>query len=76
MKNASIINEIEDLLKFEMKLANRIGNKTLQITVPRAKLLLDSIRDYKSQIEKSKSKHITKDPAWFDMLDKKLLENF
>jgi len=70
----TIIDEIEDLLKFEMKLSDRVGTNTLQITKPRARLLLQRISDYKTKTKKAAK--INKTPAFFSYLDEKLLEKF
>ncbi|NBX75030.1 MAG: hypothetical protein EBQ92_00540 [Proteobacteria bacterium] len=68
----TIIDEIEGFLKFEMKLSDRVGTDTLQITKPRARLLLQQISDHKNKTKKEAK--INKTPAFFSHLDKKLLE--
>jgi hypothetical protein len=64
MNYSSIVSQIESLLSFEVKLAKRHDLDQIRITVSRAKTLLEDIRAIKNQIEKSKSKHVRREPAW------------
>ena len=67
MNADTIIQDVEALLSINVKTSERLGLSTLAlITVPRAKMMLRDIRLYKKAKERSKSKHITKEPAWLD----------
>lgn len=64
MNSATILKQVADLISFEMKLADRVGNDTLQITKARARQILLDIQAVQKEVSKSKSKHIRKEPAW------------
>ena len=77
MNADTIIQEMEALLSINIKTSERVGHATLSlITVARAKMLLQDIKAYKKEKEKSKSKHLKREEAVFSYLDKKLLESF
>jgi hypothetical protein len=64
MNSTIILQQVADLISFEMKISDRVGNNTLQITKPRARQILLDIRALQKEVSKSKSKHIHKEPAW------------
>jgi len=66
MKYANIVSDIEGMFSVLTKIADRVGNDTIEISNTRAKEILKEIRSIKSQEIKSQSKHIRKEPAWLD----------
>jgi hypothetical protein len=61
-----VIESIEPLLSICIKMADRIGNDEIRFSKTRAKELLRSIHSAKKLIEKSKSKHIRREPSWIE----------
>jgi methionine synthase II (cobalamin-independent) len=66
MKAESIIEELEALISAQIKTSNRHGLPTIQITTPRARMLMNDIQSYKKAKTKVMSKHIKKEPAWLN----------
>jgi hypothetical protein len=66
MKADSIIQQLEALISANLKMATRHGLETIQITTPRARMIMDDIRAYKAANIKAVSKHIRKEPAWLN----------
>jgi hypothetical protein len=66
MKAESIIQELEALISAQIKTSNRHGLPTIQITTPRAKMLMHDILAYKKEKSKVASKHIKKEPTWLN----------
>jgi hypothetical protein len=66
MKADSIIQELEALISATLKMSDRHGLPTIQITTPRARMLMADIKSYKKEKSKSASKHIKKEPAWLN----------
>ena len=66
MKAESIIEELEALISAQIKTSTRHSLPTIQITTPRARMLMNDILSYKKAKTKVASKHIKKEPAWLD----------
>jgi vacuolar-type H+-ATPase subunit H len=66
MKADSIIQEVEALISAHLKMATRHNLETIQITTPRARMLMNDILAYKRERSRTASKHIRKEPAWLD----------
>ncbi len=64
MNTSVVLQQVADLISFEMKLSDRVGNSTIQITKPRARQILLDIRALQKEVAKSKSKHVRREPAW------------
>jgi hypothetical protein len=64
MKADSIIQELEALISANLKMATRHNLATIQITTPRARMLMQDILAYKKERSKATSKHMRKEPAW------------
>jgi hypothetical protein len=67
MKADSIIQELEALISASLKMSTRHELATIQITTPRARMLMNDILAYKKERSKAASKHIRKEPAWLDI---------
>ena len=66
MKADSIIQELEALISANLKMATRHNLETIQITTPRARMLMLNILAYKKEKSKAASKHIKNEPAWLN----------
>jgi hypothetical protein len=66
MKADSIIQQLEALISANLKMATRHNLETIQITTPRARMLMLDILEYKKEKSKAASKHIKKEPAWLN----------
>ena len=66
MKADSIIQEVEALISANLKMATRHNLETIQITTPRARMLMLNILAYKKEKSKAASKHIKREPAWLN----------
>ena len=66
MKADSIIQELEALISANLKMATRHNLETIQITTPRARMLMHDILAYKKEKSKAASKHIKREPAWLN----------
>jgi vacuolar-type H+-ATPase subunit H len=66
MKADSIIQEVEALISAHLKMATRHNLENIQITTPRARMLMNDILEYKKERSRSVSKHIRKEPAWLN----------
>ena len=66
MKADSIIQELEALISANLKMATRHNLETIQITTPRARMLMHDILAYKKEKSSAASKHIKREPAWLD----------
>jgi hypothetical protein len=66
MKADSIIQELEALISANLKMATRHNLETIQITTPRARMLMLNILAYKKEKSKAASKHIKREPAWLN----------
>ena len=58
MKADSIIQQLEALISANLKMATRHNLETIQITTPRARMLMHDILAYKREKSSSGSKHI------------------
>lgn len=66
MKADSIIQELEALISARLKMATRHELSTIEITTPRARMLMNDILAYKKERSRVNSKHIKKEPAWLE----------
>ena len=66
MKADSIIQELEGLISARLKIASRHNMETIEITTPRARMLMHDILAYKKEKSRTASKHVKKEPAWLD----------
>jgi vacuolar-type H+-ATPase subunit H len=66
MKADSIIQELEALISARLKIASRHNLETIEITTPRARMLMHDILAYKREKSRTASKHVRKEPAWLD----------
>jgi hypothetical protein len=66
MKADSIIQELEALISARLKIASRHNMETIEITTPRARMLMHDILAYKREKSRIASKHVKKEPAWLD----------
>jgi vacuolar-type H+-ATPase subunit H len=66
MNADSIIQELEALISARLKIASRHNLETIEITTPRARMLMHDILAYKKEKSRTASKHVKKEPAWLD----------